>query len=86
MRAMCLQDLYIYGDELIKESEMKIVGSMPWSTIYARRTIVGGLAYFSDDVGGGQLVVDMSTVDIDILRYIVDNHERIDKTFDQIRT
>ncbi len=48
--------------------------------LYARRTQVGGLEYVSDDVGGGQRIVDMSTVDLEMLRYIADNHERLSRT------
>ena len=66
------------------ESKMKVIASFPWCTMYAKRTIVGGLAYFTDDVGGGQLVVDMTTVDPSVIKFISDNHDRIDKIFDKI--
>lgn len=63
--------------ELIEEQtpELHKVSEFRNGWLYARRTIVGGLEYVSDDIGGGQTIVDMTTVSIDALKLIVENHE-----------
>ena len=47
--------------------------------VYAKRSIVGGLEFYSDDVGGGQFVVDLTTVDVALLKWIVENHREVEK-------
>lgn len=59
---------------------MKEVAEVRGITIFANRTVVNGVEYFSDDIGGGQRVVDMTTVDIEVLKWIVDNHKQVDQT------
>jgi hypothetical protein len=66
-------------------SDVKEVARFPWATLYAKRTEAGGLAYFTDDIGGGQMIVDMTLADIDILRFIVEEHTRIDGIFDKLK-
>lgn len=68
-----------------KEENFKEVASFPWCTLFAKRTEVGGLVFATDDIGGGQIILDTSTVDMDVLKFIVDNYKRIDIIFDKIK-
>lgn len=54
------------------------IGEVPGITIFARRTEVNGLEFASGDIGGGQIVVDLSTVSTRVLKWIVDNWVEVD--------
>lgn len=67
-------------------NRLKEVAKFPWGSLHAQRTDPGGLMYVSDEVGVEQVIVDMTTVDIDMLRFIVDNHDRINEVFDNLKS
>lgn len=60
-------------------SGIKEVGATPHAKIYAKRSEVGGVVYFDDSVGGGQMVVDMTTVPLSVLQWIVSNHKDVER-------
>jgi len=60
------------------------VGNVMGVTIFAKRTEAGGIAFFSDDVGGGQLVVDFTTVDATILKLCIDLHSWVDQEYEDM--
>lgn len=65
-------------------NHMKEVASFPWGTLYARRTEQGGIEYWTDDVGGGQRILDTTTVDLRFIKFIAGNHKDIDRVIDAL--
>lgn len=53
--------------------------------VYSERTAGGGLAYWTDDVGGGQMILDTTVVDVDAVRFIIDNHPRLEALHEALR-
>ena len=54
------------------------------TVLYARRTEANGLAFYTDDIGGGAMVVDMTTTRPSDLQWIIENHERLNNVIPEI--
>ena len=53
------------------------VAEMFGMAIYAKMTEAGGMAYYTDDVGGGQCIIDLTIVDESAIRFVLDNKQRL---------
>lgn len=68
----------------MKDNPLIEVGAYLGYKIYAKRTKAGGIAFFDDSVGGGQLVVDFTTVDPLCLKICLALYERVDGLYDKL--
>jgi hypothetical protein len=53
------------------------VAELPEQTIYAQRTLAGGIAYFTDECGVMSEIVDMTVVDEYTLKIIIELHNHL---------
>lgn len=60
---------------------MKLVASFHWGTLFAERAAEGGLVYFNE---AKLPIVNMVGADLRSLQFITNNHNSIDKIFDQL--
>jgi len=63
---------------------MKKIFETPHGIIYAKRTSGGGLQYFDDTCGIIASIIDMTVVNRQHLKMILDNHAEIETYFDRL--
>lgn len=68
----------------MKSNPLIEVGAYLGYKIYAKRTEAGGIAFYDDSVGGGQLVIDFTTVDPLCVKMCLALYERVDNLYDKL--
>ncbi len=63
--------------EEVKTYPFVKVAELPEQTIYAQRTLAGGIAYFTDQYGVMSQIIDMTIVDEYTLKIILQLHKHL---------